>query len=74
LLETHETPDTIFGREALHQPRSVLVEARDQVGRDADVERSIGPAGENVDTRLPHRLVHAKKWMLKQVQHDGESR
>jgi hypothetical protein len=32
----------------------VLVDAPDQIGRDTDVERAIGLAGEDIDARLLH--------------------
>jgi hypothetical protein len=65
-------------RKAFDCAGAVLVEARDQVGRHADVKRSVMLAGEDVDAGLfGHRFSQiepvelASRWTLKQVQGDG---
>lgn len=53
---------------------AVLVKALDQVRRNADVQRTVGLAGEDVDAGLFH-LSHGRymdaPWTLKQVQGDA---
>jgi hypothetical protein len=65
-------------RETFDRASAMLVEARDQVGRHADVERTVMLAGEDVDAGLfGHRFSQiesvelASRWTLKQVQGDG---
>ena len=57
LLEPYEPVNSVLCRETLHLPAPVLVEARDQVGSHADVDRPVFPAGKNVDARLPHGCI-----------------
>jgi len=75
-LEAHEAMDTVSAGKAGDAARPMLMQARDQVRRDADVERPVGLAGQNIDARL---AIHsapetADRWMLKQVQHDDKGR
>ena len=75
-LEAYEAEDIIARGKSGIGAGAVLVKTREQVRGHSDVDRSIVPAGEDVDARL---LAHgrttntsrAEEWMLKQVQHDG---
>ena len=54
---------------------AVLPQAREQVGRHTNVERTVQAAREDIDARktlLPHRIEFAAEWTLKQVQGDEE--
>src|SRR4030095_3834173 len=50
-----EMMDRILFGEAVNGANAVLVEPGDQIGRDSDVNRTVGATGENVDARLLHR-------------------
>ncbi len=64
----------IFGSMAGRQMTAMLRKPFQQVGCDADVERTVKLARKNIYARLlflPHRRSLAAKWTLKQVQGDG---
>jgi hypothetical protein len=54
LLKSDKMVDTVALGEAFDRPRPMLPKTRNQIGRDSDVERAIGAAGEDVDARLFH--------------------
>jgi len=74
----HFIPDEHVNRisagEAGYGIGAVLVQSGDEIRRHTSIERPIGLAGEDISARLltGHIQQHAAKWMLKQVQHDGE--
>ena len=73
LLEMDEPHYTIARRETGHTPTAMLVQTRDQLGRNANIESPAWRAGEDIDARLAIHFTspaNAAGWMLKQVQHD----
>src|SRR5690606_20464102 len=54
LLEPHQVVYTVLVRETRHQVALVLPDALDEIRSDADVERSVPTAGEDVDAGLSH--------------------
>ena len=66
--------DLIFGGEPGRYSITMLPNSRDQVGRDANVERAKRLARKDIDARLfflSHARSLAARWTLKQVQGDG---
>src|SRR6185295_11111881 len=64
-LEMDEPVDVIALCKTPHGFGSMLVHSRGQIGRHADVERSVAAARQNVDARLPVHLARMpRSWML----------
>src|SRR3546814_129974 len=72
-LVSDEPADAVTARVARDGVIPMLPQPGNQIAGDADVERSIGLAGEDIDARVTlelHEPEPAEKWMLRQVQHD----
>ena len=72
-FKMHQPVNGIFGRMSRRHTAPMLREPLQQVGRDADVQRSIMLACEYIYARgffISHALESAAKWTLKQVQGD----
>ena len=72
-LEMHQAGDAIAAGKPLKRGIAVLRHARGQIGRHADVQCTVGCAGEDIDTRKAlslHLSEFAAQWTLKQVQGD----
>jgi hypothetical protein len=54
-FKANEMMDRILLGEAVNRVGAMLVEARDQIGRDSDVEGAVVTAGEDVDAGLLHK-------------------
>ena len=68
-----EPVDSIFGRIAGGKFAAMLIKAREQVRRYADIQRAIRLAGQYIDARVFgfwHSLFIESRWTLKQVQGD----
>jgi hypothetical protein len=64
----------MFGCKSIRMLIAMLIHALNQIGRHADVDRTVMPARQHIDARLlffSHRSSDALKWTLKQVQGDG---
>ncbi len=73
-LKIYEAMNGIFRCVAGHQIVSMLRQPLHQIGRYANITRTVKLACKNIDARLSffsHDKSLAEKWMLKQVQHDG---
>ena len=72
-LEVNQRVDGVLRGEAGQGVVAMLPKARDEIGSNADVNRSVGLARKNVDARLAllsHAPECAARWVLKQVQDD----
>ena len=72
-FEMNKRVDGVARSEARHSIVAMLPKPRDEVGGDADIDRAVGLAREDVDARLPlfpHGLERGAQWVLKQVQDD----
>jgi hypothetical protein len=59
-FEVDEAEYLVAGGEAFDDAAPVLVQAGEKVGGDADVQRTVRLAGEDVDAGLPvHRTFHS---------------
>lgn len=73
-LEVDQPVNPVSRGKAGYGASTMLPQPLEQTGGDADVERAVGRAGEDVDAGLAllaHGFGCAAQWMLKQVQHDG---
>ncbi len=73
-LKADEGVDVVAACEAGTGPFAMLPEPCGEVAGNANVERAMGFAGEDVDAGVAfelHGAETAATWMLKQVQHDG---
>ena len=72
-FKMHQPVNGIFGRMSRRHTAAMLRKPLQQVGRDADVQRSIMLACKYIYARgffISHALESAAKWTLKQVQGD----
>ena len=72
-FKMHQPVNGIFGRMSRRHTAAMLRQPLQQVGRDANVQRSIMLAREYIYARrffISHALESAAKWTLKQVQGD----
>ena len=72
-LEMDQPVDRVFRGEAGQSIVAVLPHAAEQVRRDADIERAVVLAGEDIDggvALVSHGTGFAARWTLKQVQGD----
>ena len=60
LFEPDEPPDPVLAREAGNRAVAVLLDALDQAGGDAGIDRAIAPVGEQIDRGLELALLHRK--------------
>ena len=73
-LKMHKAMNGIFRCVTGHQLVSMLRQSLHQIGRYADIKRTVKLAGKDVDAGLlffSHRSSNAVKWTVKQVQGDG---
>ncbi len=73
-FKADKTVDTVSTGETFDRAIPVLPQARDEVAGHADIEGSVGFAGEDIDAGVPlklHRPESADAWTLKQVQGDA---
>ena len=76
LLESDQAMDSVARGKARNDVGTMLVEACDKVGRNADIDRTERLADEDIDARIAfewHGPRFGVRWMLKQVQHDGRA-
>ena len=50
--------------------RAMLLEPRHQIARNADVQRAMPAASQNIDAGVAAHDLSLREWMLNQVQHD----
>ena len=72
MLEPYKPRHAIAGRTAGYQPATVLMRALDKATGDADINRTVTPARQDIDTGLvSHGKITKRQWMPYQVRHDA---